>query len=1181
MKRTVTLSRSQLHVRQYLSMINTGPAALQPQGMFPTTRGATRGVASLLPAPLPAIESGAQAVSFGGNEDATARRLSAGMTDAQLQLSTALEERGSEPPAARMSQPRTALTGSPLVSTAALLGGGARSPQSLSLLPPVASLSRPSMTSNTTTRSKAVSAVTTPAMSVDATQHSGAAGAVVASASNLLNRFMRSLTAVAPAAAAAAAAATAAAAAAGASLSNVVAPPPPGHASASPQRGGGDTAAVAAAVTTRNPNAVPISGAAAPAAAAVAVPQGGGHAIATTGSVALPSSTLIGDSPMTSSKGTSSHASSLVGDPSASLPPSSTGFNNFNLLRSWRHLPTKTSQPPHAAPYQLQQQQQHSPPVSTHAIVAEAQAKFPAGESHYDHEMDPSDAADFNLAPHHTKNTALLHRQTTAASDAQSALQRQQQVMVPPAGSATHYTHRSQRHHAWPVTSLSYLSLAGCGLGSSQLSNSVVKCLEHNRTLRVLDLSGNRLSSEAGSRIVISFTYHKPHLFYFFLAGNPRIRGKDRQKIASRLRRNRCEWAAAFAPPPPPHTPAQVLQPSTSAAATAAAVAVGQGHAAPPHLHINVPAVEPPTPSLVYAPASAPPGGGSIGSAVDLPLPPSALTDTPSRYYSASAATSPVASLLHAGGGRPPRVVCLFASPLVAFLSNSQPAGMHSAGPASNVATLPALDFVSERRLIWNGIHASVRHAHAHASYPSLALGYDAADHSGGGARIVAAGDLSAAAAYSPAAVASALPMHTSRLAFASLDCKFATAETLRMAITTGADVLHISAHAQEDWLALETPSGEAQLLGEAQLSAQLLAGGGIRHSDGSPRVKLVVLAACRSLWAARLFIDAGVPFVVAINGSVDVLDAACLTFMTAFYSALSHNDTVKYAYDVGLDAVEASPECFHDEAKKFALLEAPKRGALGGDVISSVGAPLEAPKRGAVDGSSSGPGSAARGAPTAAAEASSRTPQQQRLAKNDSAPSILSATGDYTSGVLPSTDSNDTNTSSSSSNITSSSSRAQQQQPHGDPIDVESVSTRTTTAAAKGGAGLAIPFPSTIAGEVGDPADVELAPPSIDSTFAHGAPFTHSPVEPQQAHGPSRSPTSPISLLVAGTPTPVALGPSAAMAATAAGLGGKAASMPIYAGLIDDGGPTFDSLLARLPPMVSTTPSIVCMCVY
>jgi hypothetical protein len=36
---------------------------------------------------------------------------------------------------------------------------------------------------------------------------------------------------------------------------------------------------------------------------------------------------------------------------------------------------------------------------------------------------------------------------------------------------------------------------------------ALIKCLENNTTLRELDLSGNMLSSETGSRIITSVTY--------------------------------------------------------------------------------------------------------------------------------------------------------------------------------------------------------------------------------------------------------------------------------------------------------------------------------------------------------------------------------------------------------------------------------------------------------------------------------------------------------------------------------------------------------------------------------------------------------------------------------------------------------------------------------------------------
>jgi hypothetical protein len=71
-----------------------------------------------------------------------------------------------------------------------------------------------------------------------------------------------------------------------------------------------------------------------------------------------------------------------------------------------------------------------------------------------------------------------------------------------------------------------------------------------------------------------------------------------------------------------------------------------------------------------------------------------------------------------------------------------------------------------------------------------------------------------------------------------------------------GADVLHISAHADDKRLALENPDGAMDPMSEAGLLHLLRAGGGLQLA--AARVRLVVVAACRSKWAALAFVTAG-----------------------------------------------------------------------------------------------------------------------------------------------------------------------------------------------------------------------------------------------------------------------------------------------------------------------------------
>jgi hypothetical protein len=86
-----------------------------------------------------------------------------------------------------------------------------------------------------------------------------------------------------------------------------------------------------------------------------------------------------------------------------------------------------------------------------------------------------------------------------------------------------------------PIT---YLGLAACGLlGSMRTTDALIKCVEKNKVLRCIDLRNNALASEAGSRLLIAFTYRTKTLQAIRVEGNPRVRLMHRRKIALALRK--------------------------------------------------------------------------------------------------------------------------------------------------------------------------------------------------------------------------------------------------------------------------------------------------------------------------------------------------------------------------------------------------------------------------------------------------------------------------------------------------------------------------------------------------------------------------------------------------------------------------------------------------------------------
>ena len=94
--------------------------------------------------------------------------------------------------------------------------------------------------------------------------------------------------------------------------------------------------------------------------------------------------------------------------------------------------------------------------------------------------------------------------------------------------------------------------------------------------------------------------------------------------------------------------------------------------------------------------------------------------------------------------------------------------------------------------------------------------------------------------------------------------------------------MLHISTHADERYLAAECGHGMMFPLSVGMLAKMLATsdGGGMLRADGSPRIRLVVLSACRSRASAEALRNAGVPHVICVNDATDVLETTCLAFV-------------------------------------------------------------------------------------------------------------------------------------------------------------------------------------------------------------------------------------------------------------------------------------------------------------
>jgi hypothetical protein len=105
----------------------------------------------------------------------------------------------------------------------------------------------------------------------------------------------------------------------------------------------------------------------------------------------------------------------------------------------------------------------------------------------------------------------------------------------------------------------------------------------------------------------------------------------------------------------------------------------------------------------------------------------------------------------------------------------------------------------------------------------------------------------------------------------------------------------------------------------------QLVAVDTLRHlcAAGAHHLDLVVVSSCYSRLAAEAFVDAGVRHCVCINLESSITDAAALAFTKAFYLCLAMGGSVQHAFDIGRQAVAASPNVPNSqvETTKFLLL--------------------------------------------------------------------------------------------------------------------------------------------------------------------------------------------------------------------------------------------------------------------
>jgi hypothetical protein len=143
----------------------------------------------------------------------------------------------------------------------------------------------------------------------------------------------------------------------------------------------------------------------------------------------------------------------------------------------------------------------------------------------------------------------------------------------------------------------------------------------------------------------------------------------------------------------------------------------------------------------------------------------------------------------------------------------------------------------------------------------------------------------------------------------------FATTDSFRTAVTLGCRAIHFSGHGHPNFMIFEDGRSGLQKVQPLILRKLIQAGG--------MRLDFVFVSACHSRTAGETFAQAGVPHVVCVRIDARLLDCAANVFTRAFYLSLAVGDSVRQAFDIGRQAVAASPyaEYGDDEEEKFILL--------------------------------------------------------------------------------------------------------------------------------------------------------------------------------------------------------------------------------------------------------------------
>ena len=143
----------------------------------------------------------------------------------------------------------------------------------------------------------------------------------------------------------------------------------------------------------------------------------------------------------------------------------------------------------------------------------------------------------------------------------------------------------------------------------------------------------------------------------------------------------------------------------------------------------------------------------------------------------------------------------------------------------------------------------------------------------------------------------------------------FATVDELAHGIGDEFNILHLSGHGHEDFLAFEDGKGGSHRVSGEYLKKLIGAGGPF---------ELAIVSACHSEKIGELIVQAGVRHVVAIRQDVPVLDTAAIAFIGEFFRNLFRHASVQKAFEMGKLLVEGNPQLakIKPQLETMALIE-------------------------------------------------------------------------------------------------------------------------------------------------------------------------------------------------------------------------------------------------------------------